>query len=251
VDAEIATILGIACRYGVDHPSSRPGIAVDRLMPGCFAAALASQPTALCRMHDHHVLYAATFTFPWWLELVDDATALAFRYIVPADDLESLMLWREIRAGGLPEASVGFRVVRAELREQGFGEAVRLIHEADLAEISVVTSGAVPGTATLALGTGAARLDVRAALRTGMLLTTAHLAEADVRVDRLMAAVDRLGRTPRRQETGWPTAGTHAEPDAAPTDGLGALMRHPPGLAAHVIFGGLSYSTGGRILKVA
>jgi HK97 family phage prohead protease len=251
MDAETATIIGIACHYGIDHSSSRPGIALDRLAAGCFAASLANQPTALCRMHNHGVVYAATYAFPWWLEVFDDAAALAFRYIVPVDDPQGLTLWREIRAGGLPEASIGFRPTRTELQKSHAGQTVRVIHEADLAEISVVTSGAIPGTATRALGAGAARLDIKAALSGGLLATAACLAEADVSASRLMAAADRLDRKCRPQATEWPTAVEDPEPDTVPIAALGVAMRLHQRQVARALFGDLSFSTGGQILAVA
>lgn len=191
-DGDVKTIIGIAVQYNVDHPSSFLGITMDRFLPGCFRQFIADREVALCRMHDHGTRYASTRCFPREFELFDSPNFLAFRYIVPNDDTQGTELWREVHAGALPEASIGFCPVRDDVVEYRSGRLIRQITEADLGEVSVVTQGAVPGTRSLALGAGAARLNVSSAMRTGSLMTAAILADMGARFDQIADLAERL-----------------------------------------------------------
>jgi hypothetical protein len=96
-----------------------------------------------------------------------------------------------VDTGSLPEATVGFRSTRDDVWQPNPGKLIRVIYEVSLGEISLAASGAVPGTRSVALGVGAARLNVAAAMRADSFTSALLFAEIDARTDRIAALTER------------------------------------------------------------
>lgn len=139
-------IVGIACFYDLPHMAAK-GRAwdIDVFEHKCFQASLAIYEPMICKLHNHHRRYGEKGD----LEVQDSPDGLAFKFSVGDD--ASTELFEDVASGGYTATSVGFRAMKTHMLETKLGKKVRIIQEAFLKEISIVTSPAVPGTGAYAV----------------------------------------------------------------------------------------------------
>ncbi|MGO7331749.1 HK97 family phage prohead protease [Rhizobium leguminosarum] len=141
-DTQIAgdTLVGIACRFGVLHKNRDD---YELFQQGCFARSLAGkQAVRLLIDHDESKLVTTSADA---LKIESDDKEVRISCAVPDSPLGRL-LSKAVKSDGRIEMSVGFSAICDRRVTLNDGKSVRVITDADLYEISVVTCGAVPGT---------------------------------------------------------------------------------------------------------
>ena len=179
--------------FGKVHSFKSDDSNIDVFMRGAFASSLTSgKQIRLTVMHAGIGLLATNRD---GLELIEDDYGLAFRCALP-ETPHAADVAADVLSGKVAEMSPGYRPVRAEIKTID-GTRVRLLYEVDLAEISIVSSGAVPGTRCL-LVDGAKRRLLRDEVKTGNITTRdavdhARLAKARAKTfDALIAALEAI-----------------------------------------------------------
>jgi hypothetical protein len=113
----------------------------ERFAPGAFTKAIARRDDVLALM-DHSPARVLGRTKSGTLRLREDATGLAFEVDLPQTGYAADALALAER-GDLGGGSVGFRAVRETWND---AKTERVIHEADLLEVSVIASHAAYAT---------------------------------------------------------------------------------------------------------
>lgn len=143
------TIEGVACTYLTLHAHKGGYEMFDR---NCFARSLTSdRAVRLILDHQESKLVATTADD---LELWTTADELKFRYRVRDTEMGRKAA-QMVGDGTLPEMSVGYRILVSDVIDAD-GEPVKVIKDAELMEISIVTRGAVKGTSAWLFEPGAA-----------------------------------------------------------------------------------------------
>lgn len=133
-------VVGVAATYGTLHRGTKGDW--EAFVPGCFGRTLATkQAVRLLIGHDETKLIATRADA---LSIESDDQKLSFRCEIP-DGPMGRALKSAMLAEKFAECSVGYQLVESYVREIG-GRQVKLITDAQLLEISIVASGAVPGT---------------------------------------------------------------------------------------------------------
>ena len=132
---ERPAIRGIACRYNV--PFQYEG-KLTAFVAGCFTDSLNSGRTVDLRLeHDEQIVLANA-----GIRFVDTADFLAFEY-EPQHDQSGAVITGLVASGSRTDVSVGARLAKTTTRNMQ-GHGVRLVTSANLVEISLCESGAVP-----------------------------------------------------------------------------------------------------------
>ncbi len=110
-----------------------PDLAHDVIMPGAFARSLHRRGTKRVRMLYQH---EAAQPIGIWHELKEDGQGLLVEGSLLLDVERAHDVWKLIGAGAIDGLSIGFRTIRSGTARQ---HGVRVVHEIDLVEISIVT----------------------------------------------------------------------------------------------------------------
>lgn len=125
----------VVLRYGVVDDYS------TMFRPGCFAESLATRLPRIAWAHDWAEPLGR------YVDYVDNDTEL--RLIGELDDFDAVprarQAWAQLRSGTIDQFSVGFRQTAPMTPHEDL-PGVKWINAADLDEVSLVLSGAVPGT---------------------------------------------------------------------------------------------------------
>lgn len=183
------TLQGYATRY---HKVHSCGDNFDVFMRGSFAASLMSGKCI--RLLIKHAGIELIATTRDRLQIVESDDGLPFRATLD-DSAHHVDVAYMVQEGKFTEMSVGFRALRHEQRIIE-GLNVRLIHEAELDEISIVAHGAVPQTCCF-LVDGTKRRSLREEVKDGTIdkpdpdITDLRL-KADMAAEKVIAALKKL-----------------------------------------------------------
>lgn len=126
-----------------DQDANIGGWFIERFAPGAFAESLKRGDDVVFLVNHDGLPLARTRSGT--LELAEDARGLHVRSALEAADPDVAQIVPKMQRGDLDKMSIAFVAVRQEWDESG-EIPVRTIHQADLYDVSIVTSPAYEGT---------------------------------------------------------------------------------------------------------
>ena len=110
-----------------------PDLAQDVIMPGAFARSLHRRGTKRVRMLYQH---EAAQPIGVWHALREDGQGLLVEGRLLLEVERAHDVWKLMAVGAIDGLSIGFRTIRSSVARR---KEVRIVHEIDLVEISIVT----------------------------------------------------------------------------------------------------------------
>ncbi|MEH2590284.1 HK97 family phage prohead protease [Bradyrhizobium sp. AZCC 1721] len=122
--------------YGYASRFNEIDLGNDNIQPGAFAQSLKTRPASKVKMllaHD------PTTPIGVWTSLVEDERGLKATGQLILDTAKGRETYALLRAGALDGLSIGFKA-----KKESYDRNIRLLHQVDLFEISVVTFPMLP-----------------------------------------------------------------------------------------------------------